>query len=105
MTDMTRTLVRRLAAAALLALPLAAAPLGAQTPTPEGTVITNTATASWSDANNNSYTPVTASVSVTVGFAAGVDAQSAATVTPASPSRSEERRVGKECRSRWSPYH
>src|SRR3712207_9104718 len=24
---------------------------------------------------------------------------------PASSSRSEERRVGKECRSRWSPYH
>src|SRR5256885_16501106 len=24
--------------------------------------------------------------------------------TPADP-RSEERRVGKECRSRWSPYH
>ena len=23
----------------------------------------------------------------------------------ASRSRSEERRVGKECRSRWSPYH
>ena len=23
----------------------------------------------------------------------------------AKPSRSEERRVGKECRSRWSPYH
>src|SRR5258708_39692570 len=23
----------------------------------------------------------------------------------AGPSRSEERRVGKECRSRWSPYH
>ena len=22
-----------------------------------------------------------------------------------SASRSEERRVGKECRSRWSPYH
>src|SRR3712207_9100611 len=22
-----------------------------------------------------------------------------------SPDRSEERRVGKECRSRWSPYH
>ena len=22
-----------------------------------------------------------------------------------SPFRSEERRVGKECRSRWSPYH
>src|SRR6266436_9732778 len=24
---------------------------------------------------------------------------------PAARSRSEERRVGKECRSRWSPYH
>ena len=23
----------------------------------------------------------------------------------AKPARSEERRVGKECRSRWSPYH
>src|SRR4029077_9550567 len=25
--------------------------------------------------------------------------------TPTSSARSEERRVGKECRSRWSPYH
>ena len=24
---------------------------------------------------------------------------------PTSGTRSEERRVGKECRSRWSPYH
>ena len=24
---------------------------------------------------------------------------------PAAAERSEERRVGKECRSRWSPYH
>jgi len=24
---------------------------------------------------------------------------------PGSDARSEERRVGKECRSRWSPYH
>ena len=24
---------------------------------------------------------------------------------PAESPRSEERRVGKECRSRWSPYH
>ena len=29
----------------------------------------------------------------------------ALTVGFASPERSEERRVGKECRSRWSPYH
>ena len=31
-------------------------------------------------------------ISLVVGFFTGV-------------SRSEERRVGKECRSRWSPYH
>src|SRR2546429_7929567 len=28
-----------------------------------------------------------------------------AALRPAPPGRSEERRVGKECRSRWSPYH
>src|SRR5467141_4911614 len=27
------------------------------------------------------------------------------TISPSTPMRSEERRVGKECRSRWSPYH
>src|SRR3712207_8148633 len=27
------------------------------------------------------------------------------TVAPSRDQRSEERRVGKECRSRWSPYH
>ena len=26
-------------------------------------------------------------------------------LNPSSAERSEERRVGKECRSRWSPYH
>src|SRR3989442_10321148 len=26
-------------------------------------------------------------------------------IKPLCPKRSEERRVGKECRSRWSPYH
>src|SRR5256885_4590932 len=28
-----------------------------------------------------------------------------AMLAAAQPARSEERRVGKECRSRWSPYH
>ena len=28
-----------------------------------------------------------------------------AVLTPTLNGRSEERRVGKECRSRWSPYH
>jgi len=31
--------------------------------------------------------------------------QGAQQVTAAQIQRSEERRVGKECRSRWSPYH
>src|SRR5256885_5345138 len=30
---------------------------------------------------------------------------SSSTMYVSAPSRSEERRVGKECRSRWSPYH
>ena len=28
-----------------------------------------------------------------------------ADISSSKPTRSEERRVGKECRSRWSPYH
>src|SRR2546421_2530375 len=35
--------------------------------------------------------------------ATGIDLWTAAPVE--FPARSEERRVGKECRSRWSPYH
>ena len=31
--------------------------------------------------------------------------QSAVKLKPDFAERSEERRVGKECRSRWSPYH
>src|SRR2546427_12974054 len=33
------------------------------------------------------------------------DSESMKAVVAAEPPRSEERRVGKECRSRWSPYH
>ena len=36
---------------------------------------------------------------------AAADALIPATADAAIGSRSEERRVGKECRSRWSPYH
>lgn len=69
---------------ALLAgvLAIAAAPARAQSPTPEGTTITNTATVDWTDANNNDYTAVSASVSVTVGFQAGVDVVGPATAAP-----------------------
>src|SRR2546422_9605243 len=45
------------------------------------------------------------------GFTAGaqtivrLDAGGPTTIATGFNSRSEERRVGKECRSRWSPYH
>jgi uncharacterized repeat protein (TIGR01451 family) len=67
---------------------LAASAAHAQTP--EGTVITNVATVSWTDANSNSYTLVSGSASVTVGFASGVDViAGAASVNPASPSTAD----------------
>lgn len=73
-------------AIAFLATLASATNLLAQSPTPEGTTITNTATASWTDANGNTYTPVSASASVIVGYLAAPDVTSPATVTPASPS-------------------
>ena len=70
-----------------LALMLAAfASRGAFAQTPEGTVITNTASVSFTDANTNTYATATASVNITVGFLAGVDITGSATAGPASPS-------------------
>src|SRR2546425_9843986 len=69
-----------LSAVALMAL---AGRVRAQTP--EGTVITNTATATYTDANNNPYAAVSGSVSVTVGFKAGLTV-TANTPTPSSAS-------------------
>jgi trimeric autotransporter adhesin len=60
-----------------------------QAQTPEGTVITNVATVTYTDANANTYTPVTASVSVTVGFAGGLSLTGLATVSPNSPSTAD----------------
>src|SRR3712207_9115039 len=43
-----------------------------------------------------------------IGASMGVTKQAAQkrfVQRPAADARSEERRVGKECRSRWSPYH
>jgi uncharacterized repeat protein (TIGR01451 family) len=74
------------ALASTLLLTAATSTLHAQSPTPENTVITNTATVSFTDANGNSYSNVQASVSVTVGFVAGIDVTGAATATPGSPS-------------------
>ena len=35
----------------------------------------------------------------------GIDPQTVDQISREIAERSEERRVGKECRSRWSPYH
>ncbi|HMC71080.1 MAG TPA: hypothetical protein VKJ07_18130, partial [Mycobacteriales bacterium] len=85
---MTWNRIRSAGVTALASLLLlgAASSLQAQSPTPEGTVITNVATVSFTDANNNTYSNVQASVSVTVGFVAGIDVAGAAAATPASPS-------------------
>ena len=47
-------------------------------------------------------TPDLGSVSVTVD---GEEVDASAETIEGGQVRSEERRVGKECRSRWSPYH
>ena len=83
---MTNTFRRRIVLLGMLAAPFVASPLLAQSPTPEGTVITNTATASFTDANNNTYSNVTATASITVGLKLGITVTSPATQTPASPS-------------------
>ena len=75
----------RAVALAGLTVAIAVAPAAAQTP--EGTVITNTATVNWTDANANTYTPVNASVNVTVGFQAGLSlTPDGGSQGPASPS-------------------
>lgn len=76
--------------AMILAAAVAAPRSAAAQATPEGTVITNQASASWTDANNNTYAAVNASVSVTVGFTAGVDVQSPVSASPASPSSANQ---------------
>ena len=41
----------------------------------------------------------------TVGVKGGTTLSRVSFTPTVTQSRSEERRVGKECRSRWSPYH
>ena len=47
------------------------------------------------------------SIALTISISFGVDktGTTAAKFLSIDIGRSEERRVGKECRSRWSPYH
>ena len=58
--------------------------------TPEGTVIHNTATATYTDLNSNTYAAVSGSVDVTVGFLPGITvADNTPSPTPASPSTAD----------------
>lgn len=54
--------------------------------TAEGTTITNTATATYTDANGNAYTAASGAVSVTVGFQGSLAVSSPAAASPGSPS-------------------
>jgi uncharacterized repeat protein (TIGR01451 family) len=75
---------------ALVAVTLVVVAARVQAQTPEGTVITNIATATYTDANGNAYAPVSGSVSVTVGFQAGVTVtDNTPAPTPASPSTAD----------------
>ncbi len=56
----------------------------------------------WEIVRRTGYTPNATARSLKTGAAKAVDAP---TRSIACLYRSEERRVGKECRSRWSPYH
>lgn len=83
------SLLKRAGSLVLAAAALLAGQVAAQTP--EGTVITNIATVTYTDANGNAYAPVSGSVAVTVGFTAGVSvAANTPTPTPASPSSANQ---------------
>lgn len=73
---MTRT-IRRILMAGLVLAPLAATPAFAQwpvgAPTQAGTPITNQASASFKDANENTYTAASNLVTITVSFQAAID--------------------------------
>src|SRR5712675_2172509 len=49
--------------------------------------------------------PISGMINFTIGEVATSTCGVIAPITSERPLSSEERRVGKECRSRWSPYH
>src|SRR2546429_9582664 len=59
------------------------------------------------DARCKTLCPLTAQIMYDAKVQLGSSASSRVDLVAvnANPTRSEERRVGKECRSRWSPYH
>jgi hypothetical protein len=83
---MTKSGFKWLAVAAVMAAAPFATKASAQVvPTPEGTVIVNTATVGYKDANNNTYS-ATGAVSITVGYKGAIDVTGNTTASPGSPS-------------------
>jgi uncharacterized repeat protein (TIGR01451 family) len=86
--------ITRVALGGLMSLALAAPALAQSTSTDftlngltrEGTEIVNTATATYTDANGNSYDQLSASVTVVVGFLANLDVFTQQTQAPSGPS-------------------
>ena len=61
--------------------------------------------ASQRDALNQSLAEVQGQINVSFEFFPPRTSEMEQTLWNSIDRRSEERRVGKECRSRWSPYH
>src|SRR5215510_16268166 len=59
----------------------------------------------WSSDVCSSDLAVSAGTGDNMGAALGLGLEPGEIAVSVGTSRSEERRVGKECRSRWSPYH
>ena len=57
------------------------------------------------DCENFRYAVSRISIIIAVKLCEDLRIKSTPVTTPLEETRSEERRVGKECRSRWSPYH
>ena len=55
--------------------------------------------------NSQYYTYMSQRVNIEEAIQSGVLGEAKDIAPGATDDRSEERRVGKECRSRWSPYH
>src|SRR2546426_11863145 len=73
--------------------------LRGNSPTKEGTSLWSARLDQHWNTNNNSFLRVSVSPSLITGIQVNAQNQNFG------QNRSEERRVGKECRSRWSPYH
>ena len=78
--------------------------LGGTSVTITGTALPNASVVKFGTTNATSFT-VNSATSITATAPAGSAGTVDITVTTPGGTRSEERRVGKECRSRWSPYH